>query len=132
GITGVNPKNISTPGGFPVMNITGIGTLRVQPGGPTVARSFTFADSLSWSHGRHVVKVETELRTYSNFSGVVPEGSYGNFTFDGSLTGNGYSDFLLGLPFSSLRLDPFYNRKTLSKELGLYITDTFILTKRLT
>jgi hypothetical protein len=132
GITGVNPKNISTPGGFPVMAITGIGTLRVQPGGPTVARSFTFADSLSWSHGRHVVKLGGELRTYSNFSGVVPEGSYGSFTFDGSLTGNGYSDFLLGLPYSSLRLDPFYNRTTLSKELGLYVTDTFKVSQRLT
>ena len=43
------------------MAITGIGTLRVQPGGPTVARSFTFADSLSWSHGRHIVKLGGEL-----------------------------------------------------------------------
>ncbi len=132
GLNGVNPKNITTPGGFPVMNITGIGTLRVQPGGDTIARSFTFADSLSWAKGRHVIKFGGELRTYRNFDGVVPEGAYGNFTFDGTLTGAGYSDFLLGLPYSSLRLDPFVNRVTRSKEMGLYVTDTFKLSSRLT
>ncbi len=132
GITGVNPHGYSTPGGFPIMAITGVGTLQVSPGGPTAPRSFTFADSLSWSHGRHVVKFGGELRTFLNFDGTVPANSYGMFTFDGSLTGNAYADFLLGLPFSSQRLDPFINRKTTSKELGLYVTDSFKVSSRLT
>ena len=132
GITGVNPKGYATPGGFPVMNISGIGLLRVQPGGDTVARSFTFADSLSWSKGRHVIKFGGEVRTYRNFAGVVPENAYGNFAFDGTFTGNGYSDFMLGLPQTSIRLDPFVNRVTRSRELGLYVTDTFKLSQRLT
>lgn len=132
GIGGVNPKNLSTPGGFPVMNITGIGILRVQPGGDTVARSFTFADALTWSKGRHVIKLGGEVRTYRSFNGIIPEGTYGNFTFDGSFSNNGYSDFLLGLPFSSQRLDPFYNRATVSKEMGLYVTNTFKVSTRLT
>ena len=132
GITGVNPKGISTPGGFPVMNITGTGILRVQPGGDTIARSLTFADALSWSKGRHVIKFGGEVRTYRNFAGVIPENTYGNFTFDGTFTDNGYSDFLLGIPQTSVRLDPFINRVTRSKELGLYITDTFKLSQRLT
>src|SRR5262249_56576372 len=57
GLTGVNPKNITTPGGFPVMNITGIGTLRVQPGGDTIFRSFTFADTRSWANSRHAINI---------------------------------------------------------------------------
>ena len=81
GITGVNPKGYSTPGGFPIMNITGIGTLQVGVGGPTIFRSFTFADSVSWSRGRHIMKAGAELRTYRNFDGTVPANSYGNFTF---------------------------------------------------
>ena len=114
------------------MNITGIGTLTVGVGGPTIFRSFTFADSVSWSRGRHILKAGAELRTYRNFDGTVPANSYGNFTFNGTLTNNGYADFLLGLPFSSQRLDPFINRAMGSKELGMYVTDTFKLSSRLT
>jgi hypothetical protein len=114
------------------MNITGIGTLSVGAGGTTIFRSFTYADSLTWAHGRHVVKAGGELRTYRNYDGTVPVNSYGNFVFNGTLTNNGYADFLLGLPYSSQRLDPFINRAEGSKELGLYVTDTFKLSNRLT
>ncbi len=132
GITGVNPNNYSTPGGFPIMNITGIGSLTVGAGGTTIFRSFTYADSLTWAHGRHIIKAGGELRTYRNYDGTVPANSYGNFTFNGTLTNNGYADFLLGLPYSSARLDPFINRVEGSKELGLYVTDTFKVNSRLT
>ena len=114
------------------MNITGIGTLQEGVGGPTIFRSFTWADSLSWAHGRHIVKLGGELRTYRNFDGTVPANSYGNFTFNGTFTGNGYADFLLGVPQTSQRLDPFINRAMGSKELGLYVTDTFKVSSRLT
>jgi len=133
GITGVNPKGLSERGGgFPMMNITGYSTLTVTHGGPFADTNFTFADALSWSAGRHVWKLGGELRTYRNYNGRVPEGTYGNFSFNGTLSNHPYADFLLGLPFSSQRLDPLVDRVQRSKELGLFVTDTFKVTSRLT
>ncbi len=133
GIQGVNPKGISNRGGgFPTTNITGYSSLTVSFGGPFDDTNFSFADNLSWSRGRHVLKMGGELRTYRQYNGRVVDGIYGNFTFDGSLTGNAYADFLLGLPYSSLRLDPIIDRVQRSKELGLFLTDTFKVNSRLT
>ncbi|HYM12330.1 MAG TPA: carboxypeptidase regulatory-like domain-containing protein [Bryobacterales bacterium] len=132
GLLGVNPRGFSAQG-FPQMNITGVTSLTVQPGGlNTSTRNFDYAESMTWSKGAHVLKFGGELRTFRSFSGTIPTGTYGNFTFDGSLTGNGYADFLLGLPYSSQRLDPLTNRAQRSYELGLFITDTFKVTRKLT
>src|SRR5206468_9360900 len=57
---------------------------------------------------------------------------YGNFAFDGTWTGNAYADFLLGLPITSTRLNPILNRKYSTKELGIFITDTFKVSPKLT
>ena len=133
GLQGVNPKGISSRGGgFPSTAITGYSTLTVAFGGPFNDRNFSFADNLNWARGRHVVKAGGELRTYRNYNGRVVDGVYGNLTFDGSLTGNAYADFLLGLPYSSLRLDPLIDRVQRSRELGLFVTDTFKVNGRLT
>jgi len=102
--------------------------------------NFTFSDSVSWAIGKHVLKFGGELRTYSDFDGQVPNENFGNFQFNGSFTsnandpssGNSYADFLLGLPLSSTRLNPIVDRKRTQKELGLFVTDTFKLTPRLT
>jgi hypothetical protein len=133
GLQGVNPKSLSSRGGgFPSTTIAGFSTLTVTFGGPFNDRNFSFADSVNWARGKHVVKVGGELRTYRNYNGRVVDGVYGNFNFDGSLTGNAYADFLLGLPQSSLRLDPLIDRVQRSKELGLFVTDTFKVNGRLT
>lgn len=133
GIAGVNPKGLTDRGGgFPMMNITGFSLLTVTHGGPFADLNFTFADALSWSTGRHVWKMGGELRRYRQYNGRAPEGTYGNFTFNGTFTGHPYADFLLGVPFSSLRLNPIVDRTQRSKELGLFVTDTFKATNRLT
>ena len=44
------------------------------------------------------MKFGAEFRDLTNFSGLVPEGSYGTFAFNGNFSGYGFSDFLLGLP----------------------------------
>ncbi|MGH7411899.1 MAG: TonB-dependent receptor domain-containing protein, partial [Candidatus Methylomirabilis sp.] len=131
GIQGVNPKNLSVMG-FPVMNITGYTPLLIQPGGDVRFHGWDFADSLTWGKGRHVVKLGFEFRPQSNFTSVVPEGSFGSFDFTGSYTQNAFADFLLGLPFSSSRLDPLINRTQLGNELGLYVQDTFKVASRVT
>ncbi|HUS07276.1 MAG TPA: carboxypeptidase regulatory-like domain-containing protein [Bryobacteraceae bacterium] len=132
GLQGVNPRNLSAMG-FPRMDITGYPTLRNQPGGLILDdRDWGYADSVTWSKGRHVLKFGGEVKPFSRFDGTVPEGTYGSFAFNGSLTGYAYSDFLLGLPYSSQRLDPLTNRTRLDSEIGFYAVDTFKVNNRLT
>jgi hypothetical protein len=87
---------------------------------------------MTWSTGKHVLKFGGEYKPQGRFAGNIPEGTYGNFSFTGSFTGYGYADFLLGLPFNSTRLDPLTNRWRRDSELGLFVTDSFKATTRLT
>ncbi|MFN7922120.1 MAG: carboxypeptidase regulatory-like domain-containing protein [Bryobacteraceae bacterium] len=132
GLQGVNPQGLSAQG-FPRMDIDGYPTLRTQPGGKVQNdHDWGYADSLTWSKSKHVVKLGGEWKPQSRFQGSVPEGSYGVFGFNGRITNYSYADFLLGVPFSSQRLDPLTNRTLQDSELGLYITDSFKATNRLT
>ena len=135
GLQGVNPKGYSAMG-FPSMYFDSVTSLVQQPGGSRDAselqENWTFADSVNWAKGRHVVKFGGELRAYMDFNAYIPEGSYGIFNFDGRFTGNDYADFLLGLPATSTRLDPFTDRTLWSRESGLFVTDAFKVNRRLT
>jgi len=134
GLQGVNPKGYSAMG-FPSMYFDSVTSLVQQPGGSRDAselqENWTFADSVNWAKGRHVVKFGGELRAYMDFNTYIPEGSYGIFNFDGRFTGNDYADFLLGLPATSTRLDPFTDRTLWSRESGLFVTDAFKVNRRL-
>ena len=134
GLQGVNQAGINTPGGSPIYNISGFDELSIVPGGyDRPGQNFNVADSLTWAKGKHVLKFGGELRTYSTYNqNIVPNENYGSFSFDGAFTGNAYADFLLGLPITSTRLNPLVNRTETSKELGLFVTDTYKVTKNLT
>jgi outer membrane receptor protein involved in Fe transport len=116
-----------------VFRITGYSDISVPPGGfRLVDRNFNVADSLTWDVGQHIIKFGGELRTYGDFTDEVPNDNFGRFQFNGSFSGNAYADFLLGLPRSSTRLNPIVDRKRTSKELGLFITDSYKVSSRLT
>jgi hypothetical protein len=132
GVQGVNPADLSAMG-FPEMNISGLPVLTIEAGGHYVPNSdFSYTDGLTWERGRHVANFGAQIRTYSDFNGQVPTGTYGSFAFDGRFTGYPYADFLLGLPGTSTRLEPIVGRTQRADELGFYATDTFKLTPRLT
>ena len=132
GLQGVNPKGYSAEG-FPRMDITGYPSLATQPGGERQNdHDWGIADTMTWNKGRHVFKFGGEYKPQSRFSGYIPEGTYGSFAFNGTLSGNAYADFLLGLPFTSTRLDPLTNRTLRDSELGLFIQDSFKVNEHLT
>jgi outer membrane receptor protein involved in Fe transport len=132
GLQGVNPKGYSAEG-FPDLIITGYPTMSTQPGGERQNdHDWGYADNLTWNKGRHVFKFGGEYKPQSRFSGYIPDGNYGNFSFNGSLAGYGYADFLLGLPFTSTRLDPLTNRTLHDTELGLFVQDSYKVNDRLT
>ncbi|HEY2934858.1 MAG TPA: TonB-dependent receptor [Acidobacteriota bacterium] len=132
GLQGVNPRGLKAAG-FPTMSITGYPALSTVAGGIAHKENiFSYGDSVTWVLSKHVLKIGGELRTFSHNDTKVPTTTYGSFSFNGSLSGYGFADFLLGLPFSSARLDPLVNRTYRSNEFGIYLTDTFRVSNNLT
>jgi hypothetical protein len=87
GLTGLSPKVQSFDdkgSGYPIMRITGFSDITVSHGGRGDPRSFTFADAVTRSSPRHVLKFGGELRTYRDFNGYVPDVTYGRFTLQWS------------------------------------------------
>jgi hypothetical protein len=132
GLQGVNQPGLADVQGSPTVSITGF-TGFSMPGGGVVNDNhlFSFANSLTWSVGRHVMKFGGELKTAQEFLGAIPDPTFGNFNFNGSLSGVPYADFLLGLPFTSSRVSPLLDRDRRAKEFGFYVTDTFKATQKL-
>jgi hypothetical protein len=131
GLQGVNPQGLDAQG-FPVMRIVGFAPLRIQPGGVGQDdHNLSYADTSIWAISKHIAKFGGELRTFRNFNGGIPEGTFGDFTFDSSFSGFSYADFVLGLPRRSGRVNPVVNRTQTALELGLFAEDTFKATRRL-
>ncbi len=132
GLQGVNPQNFNVMG-FPTIAITGVDTLSQPVGGVAGDRNDQqYSNETTWSISRHVIKFGGALRHFRNYADNIPADTFGNFTFNGSLSDIGYADFLLGLPYSSVRANPIVDRTETAYELGLFVQDTFKVTKRLT
>jgi hypothetical protein len=137
GIVGVNPNAYSVMG-FPTATISGLTGLSMVYGGGydnSVAGNDTIntvQDSLTWSHGHHSVKLGGQYQRYRWLEGAVPQNVFGDFTFTGAFTGLGYADFLLGLPSTSTRQAGRVNRLLHQAQSGLFLSDSFRVTSRLT
>ncbi len=134
GLQGVNPSHYNEAG-TPAISIDGISGFSTVTGGvKNDDRTFSAEDSVTWQKGKHVMKFGGEGTLFRFHSGVVPD--YGSFSFNGQFTGgtlgSSFADFLLGLPHTSERSDPFVNRTDTNSELGFYAMDTFKVTPKLT
>jgi hypothetical protein len=130
GLQGANPSGL-TGQGFPEIDIAGLTSLSDVSGGVKANnRIFNINDIVDWQFHKHTIKFGGSVEHYHNFYGVVP--NYGTFTFDGSITGSPYADFLLGLPQSDQRVNPLSNRTQDLTEYGLYAEDEYKLTHKLT
>ena len=90
----------------------------------------TALDSADWQTGRHVWKFGFIYQRYGTSYGFVND--YGTFNFDGSVTGNAYADFLLGIPQSSARTNPLPDRHQYVSNWGIYAQDNFQISQKLT
>jgi hypothetical protein len=135
GLQGVNPNNYHTMG-FPQMTVQSLSTLYNGDGYSNNVMNNdgtnTFSENLTWNKGKHVMKFGGEFRHYWFFSGALPNGVFGSFNFNGSIAGNGFAEFLLGVPFTATRLNPIPNRTSHDKQMGAFFSDTFKITPKLT
>lgn len=119
------------------------------------ATDWSLIDDVTWNKGRHVWAFGATFQHNANgkdgVSGGYPD--YGNFSFSGQYTsgiqvtgtqngqsqygaiqnsGFSYADFLLGLPSYSERSSPFLDRTLTTKVFGIYASDSFKVTHKLT
>ncbi len=130
GLQGANPGG-QTGQGFPEIDISGLTSLSNVPGGVKDDNHIvTFTDSVDWQIGKHTLKIGGRALRFQIYEGTIP--NYGTFTFDGSVTGASYADFLLGLPEESQRSSPLTSQEQKLNEYGLFAEDSFKVNNKLT
>jgi len=93
---------------------------------------YEWNDNLSWTRGKHALQFGFD-QVIDRFAGLSNPGSiFGSYNFNGQFTGNGYADFLLGLPQQTSLRSPVPNATMHGILLGAYAQDQFQLTPRLT
>jgi hypothetical protein len=116
---------------LPQIQVSNYFNLNSAIAGPVAGSNFyQVRDVLSFNKGRHAIRVGGE----GSLDKIIHDttlNNYGNFTFDGTKTGNGLADFLLGLPrrFSQ---DAPVTKTDNTWYMGLFIQDDFRLHPRLT
>jgi len=142
GLQGLNPAGYNTVG-MPSISFSGTSfggatpsKLNLPAGGPTDNfADWELKDDLAWQKGRHLFGFGgTYVRFWNakdyNNTGAAPD--YGQFDFDGRYSGFSYADFLLGYPDYLERSNPLTNRELTNKTFGVYFTDTYKVTPKLT
>ncbi len=93
---------------------------------------YEWNDNLSWTRGKHLLKFGID-QIFDNPSGFSNPGSiYGNYNFNGKFSGNGYADFLLGLPQQTSLTTPVPTSKLHGVLLGAYAQDQYQINPKLT
>jgi len=94
-----------------------------------IVNVYNYIDNLSYSLGNHQFKFGGDIRRYLFNAYTIGPNS---FRFDGSRTGNAFSDFLLGLPSqtTSITGDPPGNPRKL--EIAFYAQDDWKVNSHLT
>lgn len=95
---------------------------------------YQWQDNVSWIRGRHTIKIGGEVwRNFGSNYGVSPSSAFGSVSFTGNYSGNGYADFLLGIPRLASRASAgFVKLKSTNYDKFVFIQDDFKATPRLT
>ncbi|MGH9722392.1 MAG: carboxypeptidase regulatory-like domain-containing protein, partial [Bryobacteraceae bacterium] len=119
--------------GVPNMSITGLTPVTQLLLNPVNDGHAQIADNLTWVSGRHTLKFGAEyIHWFVNRYLPTDSNLFGNFSFGGGFTGSPYADFLLGLPTSVTRIDPYSTLYNRWRDVAFYAQDDFKLTRNLT
>jgi len=127
------PANLPEFPSTPQVSITGFQGISHLAYNTPAAMTYQWQDNLSWIRGQHTFKMGTEVRHYytANY-GTSPSSAYGNISFTGQFTGNGYADFLLGIPRTASRASSGFVRDHMTNTmLSFFFQDDYKITPRL-
>ncbi len=131
GIAGLPSRGLQN--GLPFINITGLSSVSESLLNPVNDGHAQLANNVTWVRGRHTFKFGGEwTKWFVNRYLAVQSGLFGTYTFSGQFTGNPYADFLLGLPSTVLRLDPYSAQYDRYWTTALFAQDDYKITPRLT
>jgi len=107
GITGTIASRFPSTYGVPFVNVSGQERIGDNTNIPqhNYNQVYTIVDNISWQHGKHSVKFGGDYYKKGQNT-IFVTNPRGTLTFNGSLTGYGFSDFLLGLPSQTSRNVP--------------------------
>lgn len=93
--------------------------------------NYPLRDDLTWVRGKHTLQMGAETQAVRAWG--LSDTTAGSVSFTGRFTGDGYSDFLLGNPFSMSISFPQSHRGDLrSRFFGGYVQDSWKVTPKLT
>ena len=115
---------------LPKLTVTGYWTMTDANAGPGATDSYSLRDIAVWTLGKHSLQLGGEFLTDKATKAALLN-NYGIGTFSGSVTKNGYGDFLLGTPSSLEQDSPAYTSTT-SFTYAAFLQDDYRITRNLT
>ncbi|MCX6621750.1 MAG: TonB-dependent receptor, partial [Acidobacteria bacterium] len=133
GIQGINLSNKQDLRGVP--NVTFLNFASIYDSATYFWRgqTYEFLDNLSLTRGSHMIRTGFMLR--KNLSDVTDKNTtadFGSYGFSRFATGFDFSDFLLGVPQATTRVERAPERNLRFAELGVYVNDDWRISKTLT
>lgn len=125
--------NFNQDGPFPLVpTVTVSGRINVSPEFPLPEPDdlFQYDDKLSWIRGRHAIKFGAEIMRIRHLSRGQFQSS-GQFSFDGSFTGNAMADYLIGRPNNLFMQSPLEDASR-TGNYHFFVQDDFKLNRKLT
>jgi len=120
---------------LPFFSISGFSNNNINLLSPVNDGHAQLADNLSWVRGRHSMKFGVENVDWF-VNRYMPNNSgnpiFGSYSFTGKFTGNAYADFLLGLPATVTREEPYATQYNRSRDWAAFAQDDFKVSGRLT
>lgn len=115
--------------GVPIVNVqglTGLGSFSVI--GPVIVGNWLAKDHLAFQHGSHSLRIGGDFRRSYN---LIKESARSIFDFAARYTGNGFADFLLGLPDFTRQQGPLLTENLNQNSMYYYVQDEWRVTPRL-
>jgi hypothetical protein len=139
-LTGVNISQHPTTHAFPTFNFsagTGFTPIGRDKTGVTQSKTTQFTDNLSWTRGKHTLKTGLDARRVryfdlESFAPVFNSDDFGDFTFQGTFTGNAFGDFLEGAPTTLFFAVSSPDVGGTAWQYGVYGQDEYQINSRLT
>jgi len=139
-LTGVNISQHPTTHAFPTFNFsagTGFTPIGRDKTGVTQSKTTQVTDNLSWTRGKHTFKTGLDARRVKyfdleSFAPVFNSDDFGDFTFQGTFTGNAFGDFLEGAPTTLFFAVSSPDVGGTAWQYGVYGQDEYQINNRLT